>query len=147
MWRQTIPYCAPAVPGARTPKRTNPGPVEVDRRPHYPKLRVQFLVAFWTIFKTAESGAKILKIALLLSYESVTYPVLRSLRRSGLLTSYVGASIPGAPRKYYSPSNSGRRALKEWKQVWQRTQGIVNLILEEKHVRSSQYYGRHSPIS
>lgn len=38
----------------------NPGPVEVDRRPHYPKLRVQFLVAFWTIFQIAAARGQIL---------------------------------------------------------------------------------------
>lgn len=61
------------------------------------------------------------------------YPVLRSLERSGLLSSQVEPSVSAPPRRFYSPTDKGREALAEWKAAWQRTRGIVEHVLGEKH--------------
>lgn len=64
------------------------------------------------------------------------YPVLRSLERSGLLTSKVEPSVSAPPRRYYTATDAGRRVLSDWINAWERTRRIVDRVLEkhrEKH--------------
>jgi len=75
------------------------------------------------------------------------YPVLRSLERSGLLTSEVEPSVSGPPRKYYSPTPASRRVLAEWVESWQRTRRIVDVVLREKHVSRPKNARRNSKVS
>jgi PadR family transcriptional regulator PadR len=62
--------------------------------------------------------------------QGTLYPVLRSLEASGLLASSVEPSVSGPPRRYYTITDDGRRALKEWAQVWQQTKRFADAILE-----------------
>jgi PadR family transcriptional regulator PadR len=59
------------------------------------------------------------------------YPVLRSLERSGLLESQVEPSVAGPPRRYYKITESGRRVLKRWTEIWGQTKAFVDSHLEE----------------
>lgn len=57
------------------------------------------------------------------------YPVLRSLEGSDLLTSMVEPSVSGPPRRYYSITAEGQRALERWKEIWKRTCRLMDRIL------------------
>jgi PadR family transcriptional regulator PadR len=58
------------------------------------------------------------------------YPALRSMEEKGLLESEVEPSISGPPRKYYSITDQGRKALVVWKETWRRTRDFVDGTLE-----------------
>lgn len=77
--------------------------------------------------------------------QGALYPVLRSLERSGLLTSFVEPSVAGPPRKYYSATPLGREALARWAESWRRTRRLVDLVLEEDHVRPASVKPRRGP--
>ncbi len=62
--------------------------------------------------------------------QGTLYPVLRSLEDHGLLASRVEPSVSGPPRKYYSITDEGRRALADWKALWTRTRDFVDATLE-----------------
>ncbi len=62
--------------------------------------------------------------------QGTLYPVLRSLDENGLLSSRVEPSVSGPPRKYYTITSDGRDALKEWMEIWDKTQEFVNVILK-----------------
>ncbi len=64
--------------------------------------------------------------------QGALYPVLRSLEGSGLLESYVNPSVSGPPRRYYNITESGRKTLMRWMEIWDRTKSFVDRILEEK---------------
>ena len=80
-------------------------------------------------------------------HQGALYPVLRSLERSELLTSYVQPSTSGPPRKYYSPTDLGTQVLAQWKQSWQRTRNIVDAVVEKDHVRRAHSSRRSPQIS
>ncbi len=61
--------------------------------------------------------------------QGALYPVLKSLERNGLLQSSVEPSVSGPPRRYYSITGEGREALMRWKDIWERTSGLINRIL------------------
>jgi PadR family transcriptional regulator PadR len=63
------------------------------------------------------------------------YPVLRSLEKQGLLSSYMEPSEAGPPRKYYEMTSEGKATLKHWRQAWQTTTQFVDCILETDHAR------------
>src|SRR5262249_56697916 len=50
--------------------------------------------------------------------EGSIYPLLGRLERDGLVATHRAASDGGPPRKYYSASRSGRRALSEGVRAW-----------------------------
>ena len=58
------------------------------------------------------------------------YPVLRSLERSGLLTSRVEPSASGPPRRYYCITESGRTTLSHWADIWQHNKSFVDAVLK-----------------
>jgi PadR family transcriptional regulator PadR len=64
--------------------------------------------------------------------QGALYPVLRSLESSGLLESFVNPSVSGPPRRYYNITESGRETLIRWMEIWGRTKGFVDRILEGK---------------
>lgn len=58
------------------------------------------------------------------------YPVLRSLERSGLLTSLVEPSASGPPRRYYNITKPGRATLSHWADIWQHNKSFVDAVLK-----------------
>lgn len=65
--------------------------------------------------------------------QGTLYPVLRSLEAGGLLTSEVEPSVTGPPRRYYSVTEEGYRALGLWRESWVRTREFVDSVLEGNH--------------
>jgi PadR family transcriptional regulator, regulatory protein PadR len=61
--------------------------------------------------------------------EGSIYPLLGRLEREGLVATHRAASDGGPPRKYYSASPSGRRALTEGVRAWQDVRGEVDSVL------------------
>lgn len=62
--------------------------------------------------------------------QGALYPVLRSLEKSGLLSSQVEPSVSGPPRRYYTITDLGRQTLDEWKNIWQQLKFFADSILE-----------------
>ena len=62
--------------------------------------------------------------------QGALYPVLRSLEVTGLLKSEVEPSISGPPRRYYKITESGRRTLAKWIDIWQQTKGLVDAVIQ-----------------
>jgi len=58
------------------------------------------------------------------------YPVLRSLEESGLLQSQVEPSVSSPPRRYYRITYAGHQTLARWKDLWERTKGFVDNMLQ-----------------
>ncbi len=58
--------------------------------------------------------------------QGAIYPVLRSLNQLGLLDSRVEASAFGPPRRYYSITDEGRRALSDWQGAWKDMREFVD---------------------
>ena len=63
--------------------------------------------------------------------QGTLYPVLRSLEDSKLLESRVEPSISGPPRRYYRITDSGRKTLKRWEEMWTGMAQFVDTILKE----------------
>ena len=63
-------------------------------------------------------------------HQGAVYPVLRSLESLHLLTSAIGTSSEGPPRKYYSITSNGRRTLEKWVSAWHRTSKFVDAAVE-----------------
>ncbi len=62
--------------------------------------------------------------------QGALYPVLRSLESTGLLESEVEPSVSGPPRRYYKITESGRKTLAKWVEIWRQTSDFVNAILK-----------------
>ena len=62
--------------------------------------------------------------------QGTLYPVLRSLEENGLLSSMVEPSVSGPPRRYYTITEEGREAMKEWLEIWKQTKKFVDTILK-----------------
>lgn len=62
--------------------------------------------------------------------QGALYPVLRSLERSGLLSSSVEPSSSGPPRRYYRITEAGRETLASWRSAWEKTSRLVESILK-----------------
>jgi PadR family transcriptional regulator PadR len=62
--------------------------------------------------------------------QGALYPVLRSLERSGLLSSQVEPSISGPPRRYYNITESGRETHRQWVDIWNQTTTFVQNVME-----------------
>ncbi len=61
--------------------------------------------------------------------EGSIYPLLGRLERDGLVDTHRGTSNGGPPRKYYSLSHTGRRALAEGVSEWHATRDAVDTVL------------------
>ena len=62
--------------------------------------------------------------------QSALYPVLRNLEGAAFLSSHVGPSDSGPPRRYYQITDAGRAALREWAAAWRATRDSVDTVLE-----------------
>jgi PadR family transcriptional regulator PadR len=62
--------------------------------------------------------------------QGALYPVLRSLEKSGLLSSEVEPSVSGPPRRYYSITKLGRSTLATWNKIWSQTKNFVDRNVE-----------------
>jgi PadR family transcriptional regulator len=61
--------------------------------------------------------------------EGSIYPLLGRLERDGLVETYRAASNGGPPRKYYRPSDEGRRALAAGISEWRNARDAVDAVL------------------
>lgn len=61
--------------------------------------------------------------------EGSIYPLLGRLERDGLVDTHRAASNGGPPRKYYSLSRQGKRALASGVSEWQTTRDAVDAVL------------------
>lgn len=61
--------------------------------------------------------------------ESALYPVLRRLKKDGLLETY-DRQTDGRNRRYYRMTEPGRRRLAEYKQEWEILSSQIDTILE-----------------
>ncbi|WP_294729900.1 PadR family transcriptional regulator [uncultured Faecalibaculum sp.] len=61
--------------------------------------------------------------------ESALYPVLRRLKKDGLLETY-DRETDGRNRRYYRMTEPGRRRLAEYKQEWETLSSQIDTILE-----------------
>lgn len=62
--------------------------------------------------------------------QGALYPVLRALESGGLLESEVEPSVSGPPRRYYRITDAGRETLETWREIWDRTKALVDVILQ-----------------
>jgi PadR family transcriptional regulator PadR len=62
--------------------------------------------------------------------QGTLYPVLRALERAGLLSSTIGPSDSGPPRRYYAITPEGRSTLEAWQRIWDQTRTFVDNVLE-----------------
>jgi PadR family transcriptional regulator, regulatory protein PadR len=61
--------------------------------------------------------------------EGSIYPLLGRLERDGLVDTHRASSNGGPPRKYYSLSRRGRRALTSGISEWEATRDAVDAVL------------------
>lgn len=77
--------------------------------------------------------AKLLEARAPLAKQGTFYPVLRALEAQGFLSSRVEPSTSGPPRKYYSVTPEGRRALARWAAIWSHARACVDGVLGGRH--------------
>jgi len=63
--------------------------------------------------------------------EGTLYPVLHTLEKDGLTTSYMQTANTGKKRKYYRITKKGTTALEEKKAEWAAFSGGVNNVIGE----------------
>ena len=66
--------------------------------------------------------------------EATVYPMLNRLDKKGLLSHERRPSEIGPPRKYYSLTEAGERALQDFMESWFSIRGNVDHILEEAKI-------------
>ena len=66
--------------------------------------------------------------------EGTVYPILRYLHNQKFLTSFLGESPTGAPRKYYIITGEGKEALDTGISSWQDLQDTIISIFEKMEV-------------
>ena len=62
--------------------------------------------------------------------QGALYPVLRSMEKSGILSSEIEPSVSGPPRRYYSITEEGGTIFDDWKVTWNNTKDLVDEILK-----------------
>ncbi|MFX0537097.1 PadR family transcriptional regulator [Ornithinimicrobium sp. Y1847] len=65
----------------------------------------------------------------LVASEGTIYPLLSRLRKDGLVQTTWGESPSGPPRRYYSLTSDGRRALADFRSSWSELKRSVDDIL------------------
>ena len=73
------------------------------------------------------------------------YPVLRSLEKQQLLSSYTELSSEDRARRYYELTETGRETMGHWRAAWQDTKRFIDTILESDHDAANR--NRHSAVS
>ena len=66
--------------------------------------------------------------------QGTLYPVLRSMERSGLLSSHVEPSVSGPPRRYYAVTETGREGMERWRDAWVEIRDFVDAVLEGENL-------------
>jgi PadR family transcriptional regulator PadR len=66
----------------------------------------------------------------LVTSEGTVYPLLTRLRREGLVETTWQESNQGPPRRYYSITSEGNRALESFVDQWTRFRSAVDRMLE-----------------
>jgi PadR family transcriptional regulator len=66
----------------------------------------------------------------LVTSEGTIYPLLSRLRRDGLVKTAWRESTSGPPRRYYELTPAGERALKQFKEEWDRFTRAVGRLLK-----------------
>ena len=66
------------------------------------------------------------------------YPVLRSLEKQQLLSSYTELSDGGRARRYYQVTEAGSETIGQWRAAWQDTKQFVDKILENGNDESNR---------
>jgi PadR family transcriptional regulator PadR len=66
--------------------------------------------------------------------QGTLYPVLRAMAEAGWLESEVEPSVAGPPRRYYTITPAGRRMLRRWREVWERTRRLVDAVLDGEEI-------------
>src|SRR5215472_12600716 len=64
--------------------------------------------------------------------EGTLYPALHHLEKKGLVKSEWRTGDNGRERKYYSLTQKGRKASREYERQWQHLTGAVNAVLGSK---------------
>ncbi|UCH88164.1 MAG: helix-turn-helix transcriptional regulator, partial [Thermoplasmata archaeon] len=67
--------------------------------------------------------------------EGTVYPILRYLQTQEFLTSYLGESPNGAPRKYYTITKQGKAALDEGLKSWHQWRVLLMDIIQPLEVK------------
>ncbi|MDE7233542.1 MAG: PadR family transcriptional regulator [Ruminiclostridium sp.] len=62
--------------------------------------------------------------------EGTIYPLLKRLKDSGSIDSYIVESQEGPPRKYYNITDRGREIKIEQENEWYRFSGAINKLLK-----------------
>lgn len=62
--------------------------------------------------------------------EGTIYPLLKRLKDSGSIDSYIVESQEGPPRKYYNITDRGREIKIEQESEWVRFSGAINKLLK-----------------
>lgn len=78
-----------------------------------------------------------LKSANMLVVEGTVYPLLTRLKNAGLLTYEWRESTGGPPRKYFTLTADGQKALDELKQTWAELAGAVNIATNHKQAENN----------
>ncbi len=66
--------------------------------------------------------------------EGTVYPILRYLQTQEFMTSFLGESPNGAPRKYYEITDHGKAALREGLESWKELRIVLNKIFKSLEV-------------
>ncbi len=67
--------------------------------------------------------------------EGTIYPLLKRLKDSGSIDSYIVESQEGPPRKYYNITDRGREIKIEQENEWYRFSGAINPLLKGERAR------------
>jgi Predicted transcriptional regulators len=64
--------------------------------------------------------------------EGTLYPLLRRLTKEGYLSTYLGESTEGPPRKYYAVTDNGRSYMEELIREWRQFSSAVDQFITER---------------
>lgn len=67
--------------------------------------------------------------------EGTVYPILRYLQTQEFMTSFLGESPNGAPRKYYEITELGKEALREGLMSWKQMRKVMTGIIKSMEVK------------
>ena len=71
------------------------------------------------------------KVSFLVFEQGTIYPILRRLEKRELLSSNWSIEDPTKPKKYYSLTQEGERALDMMVRTWSKLTGEIGEIIEE----------------
>lgn len=84
-------------------------------------------------YELAQNISKRIEVA-----EGTLYPLLRRLTREAYLTTYLGESTEGPPRKYYSITIKGRQYMKELIREWKQFSNSVNQFIKGEEEKDEE---------